>query len=137
MKKILIAEFKHETNSFMPDKSDIEAFRARNYLFGDKISEYFGHGVKNEIAAFMNYFADDPSYQLIPVIAFNAQPGGIVTRQVFETAREALLEAIGKTEGLDGILLALHGAMVVEGLQDGEGELLAALRSRTGPESEA
>ena len=134
MKTILIAEFKHETNSFMPDKSDVEAFRARNYLFGDEISEYFGHGVKNEIAAFMNYFADDPSYQLIPVIAFNAQPGGIVTRQVFETAREALLEAIGKTEGLDGILLALHGAMVVEGLQDGEGELLAALRSRTGPE---
>ena len=132
-KTVLIAEFKHETNSFMPEKSGVEAFRARDWFFGDEILQVF-RGVKNELGGFLDFFQDVAECRLVPVLAFNAQPGGIVTREVFETARTTLLEAIDREEQVGGILLALHGAMVVEGCQDGEGELLEELRGKVGSE---
>ena len=132
-KTVLIAEFKHETNSFMPEKSGVEAFRARDWFFGDEILQVF-RGVKNELGGFLDFFQDVAECRLVPVLAFNAQPGGIVTREVFETARTTLLEAIDREEQVDGILLALHGAMVVEDCQDGEGELLEELRGKVGSE---
>ena len=132
-KTVLIAEFKHETNSFMPEKSGVEAFRARDWFFGDEILQVF-RGVKNELGGFLDFFQDVAECRLVPVLAINAQPGGIVTREVFETARTTLLEAIEREEQVDGILLALHGAMVVEDCQDGEGELLEELRGKVGSE---
>jgi len=131
MKKIIIAEFKHETNSFAPELTDENKFRDRDYLFGDQILKRFT-GAKNELGGFIDYFAGKEEYELIPVLAFNAQPGGIVTQAVYDTAQAKLLEAVHQVQGLSGILLALHGAMVVENLQDGEGELLAALRQEAG-----
>lgn len=131
MKNIIIAEFKHETNSFMPEITDEAIFQARNYLFGDEIAARF-HGVKNEIAAFLDFFETEPSFKLIPVLAFNAQPGGPVAEDVFETAKKKLLEAVSREPQLDGILLALHGAMVTTQRQDGEGDLLEALRNAVG-----
>jgi len=127
MKKIIIAEFKHETNSFTPSITDEQAFRNRNYLFGEEIIGRFT-GVKNEIGAFLDFFSDRTDYCLIPTIAFNAQPGGIVSQAVFETAQKTIIEVIRRTEKVDGILLALHGAMVTEAHQDGEGELVEKLR---------
>lgn len=133
MKKILIAEFKHETNSFAPDLTDEKKFRGRDYLFGDEITDRF-RGAKNEIGAFLDCFEGKDEYRLIPVIAFNAQPGGIVAQTVFDTAIEKLTEALDKEGPFDGLLLALHGAMVVEHAQDGEGTLLKALRDKIGSE---
>ena len=48
MKNIIIGEFKHETNTFSPHLTDVDAFKGRNYLFGEEILVYF-NGVKNEI----------------------------------------------------------------------------------------
>lgn len=132
-KTILVGEFKHETNSFMPEKSGVEAFMARDYFFGEEIFKVF-QGVRNELGGILDYFCPIENCRLVPVMAFNAQPGGIVTREVFQSARDALLEAIEKQERVDGILLALHGAMVAEGYPDGEGALLETLRDKVGTE---
>ena len=133
MYKVLIAEFKHETNSFMPTPTGVETFRARNLLFGDEIIPYFT-GVKSEVGAFLDCLAGDSEFTLVPVIAANAEPGGKVTREMFDLAQHALLDAV-RRERPDGLLLALHGAMVVEDVEDGEGELLAALREVAGAET--
>ncbi len=132
-KTILVGEFKHETNSFMPEKSGVEAFMARDYFFGEEIFKVF-QGVRNELGGILDYFCPIENCRLVPVMAFNAQPGGIVTREVFQSARDAILEAIEKQERVDGILLALHGAMVAEGYPDGEGALLETLRDKVGTE---
>ncbi len=133
MKHVIIAEFKHETNSFTPKITDEQAFRDRNYLFGDEIVKRFT-GVKNETGGFLDFFRDKEDYHLIPSIAFNAQPGGIVAQAVFETARDSILKTVRETTQVDGVLLALHGAMVTEGCQDGEGELMEAIRKEVGPD---
>src|SRR5699024_4258396 len=91
-KTILVGEFKHETNSFMPEKSGVEAFMARDYFFGEEIFKVF-QGVRNELGVILDYFCPIENCRLVPVMAFNAQPGGIVTREVFQSARDALLEA--------------------------------------------
>ena len=63
----------------------------------------------------------------------SANPGGPVTRDAFERLAAAIVAAVRTGKGqLDGILLGLHGAMVTDFCEDGEGELLARLRGIVG-----
>ena len=62
-----------------------------------------------------------------------AAPSGVVTKDTFEIFANQITNAIGDNKhNLDGILLSLHGAMVVEGYDDGEGELLRRIRAIIG-----
>ena len=131
MKKILIAEFKHETNSFAPKTTNETEFRNRDYLFGEDVIRRF-RGMKNELGAFIDCFQEDEDAKIVPAMAFNAQPGGIVARAVFDTAVKCLEETLDRENNVNGILLALHGAMVVEQEEDGEGKLLEILRKKVG-----
>lgn len=133
MKKILVAEFKHETNRFSPGVTDENDYLNRSYYFGEEILSCFT-GAKNELGAFIDYFAGDPEIQLLPVIAFNAQPGGVVAASVYDFATKKILEALEVHADIDGILLSLHGAMVSERTEDGEGDLLERLRLNVGDE---
>lgn len=130
MKKILIAQFKHETNAFSPGITDRAAYEARNAVFGENGIRTRFKGAKNETTGLLDYFQDKADVQLIPVLAFDAMPGPRVDHDVFEEVRELLLDALN--EPVDGILLSLHGAMVTTETQDGEGDLLAALRQKVG-----
>src|SRR5262249_44827728 len=56
----------------------------------------------------------------------SANPSGLVTNAAYEQMTSAIVEEIKK--GCDAILLALHGAMVAEEFDDGEGELLNRIR---------
>ncbi len=133
MKNIVIAEFKHETNSFSPHPTDVEAYKSRNCLFGEEIRGYF-KGVRNEIGGFFDVFADKEGYRLIPAAALNAMPAGPVTMEVYNMVKDAILKAIREVDHLDGVLLSLHGAMVLEEFDDGEGLLLEAIRKEVGPQ---
>jgi microcystin degradation protein MlrC len=59
---------------------------------------------------------------------------GIVTDDAFEQIGGMILKTAEDQLPIDGVLLHLHGAMVVESYEDGEGELLARLRDRLGPD---
>ena len=133
MKNIVIAEFKHETNRFCPIPANETAYRNRNLIFGEEIFSYF-KGVKNEIGGFLDVFRDREGFQLIPAIAGNAMPSGPVTMDMFYMARDKILEAIRSVDHVDGVLLSLHGAMVLEEFEDGEGLLLETVRNEVGPD---
>jgi microcystin degradation protein MlrC len=64
-------------------------------------------------------------------MAANAHPAGLVTNAAFEEMTSAIVQAVAA--GCDAVMLALHGAMVTETYDDGEGELLGRLR-RVAPE---
>ncbi len=130
MRKILIAQFKHETNSYSPGITDRAAYEARNAVFGEAGIRTRFRGAKNETTGLMDYFGDKADVQLIPVLAFDAMPGPRVDHALFEEVKGLLLQAM--EQPLDGILLSLHGAMVTTGTEDGEGELLAAIREKVG-----
>jgi microcystin degradation protein MlrC len=128
--RVIVGQFKHETNSFIPNITDINAYKARNCLFGEEIPTYF-RGVKNEIGGFFDALADCHDIELVPVMALDAMPSGLVAMEVYKLVLSHLLEAVDSVQP-DGILLSLHGAMVLTESQDGEGDLLEALRARLG-----
>lgn len=131
-KRILIAEFKHETNSFSPSVADRHAFENRHFLFGEELIDYFS-GIETELGAFLDVLNGCDNFELYPCIAFNAEPSGPVTKEIYELATSCLVTAVQNEGPFDGILLALHGAMVAQGHPDGEGDLLETLRQAVGP----
>src|SRR5262249_44130555 len=69
---------------------------------------------------------------LVPSLAAAAAPAGRVAKEFYAEARDRLVADLRAAGPLDGVLLDLHGAMVVEGLDDGEGDLLQAVRATVG-----
>jgi len=128
--KILIAEFKHETNTFSKVKTGENEFGKRYIKYGQEIIGFF-QNTKVEIGAFIDLCKKE-NYEIVPVIAANAWPGGVVTRNMFNMVKNSIISAIKKEEKIDGILLSLHGAMVLEDSPDGEGDLLEEIRNIIG-----
>src|ERR1019366_3823905 len=76
---------------------------------------------------------DREGARIMPLLATWALPGGRVTAEAFETIAAELERAVRAAMPLDGLVLALHGAMAIEGLDDGDGELIARMRRALGP----
>lgn len=132
MKNLILAEFKHETNRYCPIVTDRTVFEGRYALDGEAAIRKAYAGAENEMTGFFSVLDECADVRLIPLLAYNAQPGGPVDSEVWESVRDKLLECIRNTEKADGILLALHGAMVTDRTEDGEGDLLECLRREVG-----
>lgn len=63
-----------------------------------------------------------------------AEPAGLVSREAWTTLRDEVLGQLEAALPVDGVLLGLHGAMVADGCEDCEGELIEAVRARVGPD---
>jgi microcystin degradation protein MlrC len=128
--RVLIGEIKHEANTFSPVATTLQSFRDYHYLVGAEIENL--RGTRTELGAFLDV-ARQKNWQIVPALAAMAMSSGKVTRETFDALKTALLDALGAAGELDGVLLALHGAMVMQDVDDAEGDLLAAVRSAAGP----
>lgn len=123
---IAVAGLACETSTFTPSRTLAPAFHPKR---GDEIREKY---------AFLH--DDRPTGQAATwkgALIGHALPGGVVTRDAFETLAEEIesrLEAIVAEGELDGLWFDIHGAMVVEGLDDIEAELLRRVRAVIGPD---
>jgi len=126
---IAIAELKQETNTSAP-KTTLKDFEDFHLYFDGQIK--IGLGSSNsEIAGFYDVL-EKRNVEIIPIIATFAVSGGPVEKNTFDYLTHHLiakLTAIGK---LDGILIALHGALVTEDFQDGDAEILRQVRTVVG-----
>lgn len=127
---VLTAEFLHESNTFKRPWTELRDFWAGNLALGAAAVQLRG-GANTELGGFLDA-ARDCGWDLQHCLSAHAEPGGPVARAAFEVVAERIVAAARETKGLDGILLALHGAMVTEFCEDGEGELLARLRAAVG-----
>ncbi len=130
-KRIAIGSILHESNTFTPVLTDLDAFRRMQYLKGPDLVS-FHEGKRTEIGGMLRGL-DDAGAEAIPLVSCWAMPSGVVTRSAYETIKGEMLEGVRRAGSLDGILLALHGSMTVEGYPDPEGDLLSALRGIVGP----
>jgi len=129
---VLTAEFAHETNTFNVHKTDYDAFLREGVLFSDEAIRIRGNA-NTEIAGFLDV-ARKHAWTVRHAVSAQAEPAGPVTRDAFERLGGAIVRAAQEeADGLDGILLGLHGAMVTDFSPDGEGELLERLRAVVGP----
>lgn len=127
--KFVVAMMKHETNSFSPLPTPLSSFgRTGGHvgpMYGNQIVEVY-EGTNNPIAAFLE-LAQEEGAEVVTPIAGEAWPGGPVCDEAHETFVQAICEAV--TPGCDALFLDLHGAMVTESFDDGEGELLKRIRA--------
>src|SRR5262249_5371227 len=129
--RIAIGQFMEESNTFVRQRADLEHFRATQLLYGEAVVARL-RGTRAEIGGFLDVLGP-AGVEIVPTVAANAVSSGPVTRQAFEHVKDAFLERLQAAGPVDGVLLALHGAMVLEAAPDREGEILAALRSAFGP----
>lgn len=130
-KRVLVAGFRHETNTFSKLATDLAAYQARDLYYGDDIVPQF-RGTRSEIAAIIDA-GKQHGWQIVPAVFADATPSGKVTKEVFDHVASVLLKALDQHGPFDAILLCLHGAMVAEHLDDGEGALLSLVRDTVGP----
>ena len=125
--RLLIAMMKHETNTFSPVPTPLARFgHGPGPLYGDAaIKAYRGTG--SGLGAYLD-LAEREGAEIVLPIAAGAPPSRPVEDAAFEHIAAIICDAVGKG-GLDGIMLDLHGAMVTESFEDGEGELLRRIRA--------
>ena len=129
--RFFIGMLAHETNTFSSIPTDRRQFEARDLRYGGELLEAYrdtGTCLGGMIGA-----AALHGIALAPSLAAAASPAGRVSKEFYAEARDRLLADVGGAGRLDGVLLDLHGAMVVDGIDDGEGDLLAAVRAAIGP----
>jgi len=128
--RIAVGQISHETNSFSPVLTGLEEFRARGYAVGGDVIERFA-GTRTPLGGFFAA-AEEEGMELIPTVAAAAVPSGVVRADAYTHLLERLRRGINDAGRIDGVLLALHGAMVVDGIPDAEGDVLLRVREWVG-----
>jgi len=136
MKKIAIAGFQHETNTFSPIKTTIESFRqggvnVNRILRGEEIDHFRTQEMNNATSGFLQT-ANSLCYQCLHLVWMEAEPSSLIPSSSFEPLIEMIMDAIVQNMPFDGLFLDLHGAMVIHDHQDGETEILRKVRSLVG-----
>lgn len=133
MTRVLVAGFLHETNTFATTPAGWE-----NFLNGEGFPRMHRGAelldlaeVNIPVGGFLT--AADPDWELVPVIWCAASPSAPVTRDAFERVAELIVTAC-RDERPEAVYLDLHGAMVTEHVDDGDGELLRRVREVVGPD---
>lgn len=132
---VLLASFMHETNTFVvtPATTTRDDFRDRREYFGDDLVEPL-RGTETSVGGAIAV-SDREGIDLRPVLAASATPGAPVEQSTYEFYVDAIVDGVrDHADDLDAVMLPLHGAMVPEEGQDGEGPLVARIREVVGPD---
>ncbi len=135
MARIAVGGFQHETNTFAPSQADFAAFEDGGGWPGIQ----YGAGIfpavegANIPAAGAIQALRALGHTLVGTAWAAANPSAHVTADAFERITGRMLSELRAALPLDGVYLDLHGAMVSEEHEDGEGETLRRVREAVGP----
>src|SRR5438045_2126963 len=127
--RVAIGGIMHESNTFAATPTPLTAFTVRR---GAEIVAAY-QDTDHEVAGFLQGAAGN-GLELAPTLFAGATPAGPVAVDAFEALVGELIQRLRDAEPFDGLLLALHGAMAVEGLSDGDGAVVRRLREALGPD---
>lgn len=130
--RIATGGISHETSTFAPTPTTLRDFETGLGLFrGPAIVERF-RDANNCTGGFIAG-AQRHGFELAPLLWTFAYPGGLIPRGDYETLKAEFLQRLQQAQPVDGVLLDLHGAMVVEDIDDGDGDFIEAVRHAVGP----
>ena len=110
-----------ESSTFNPVLTETKDFQV---LRGDALRE-------SDRYRFLEAYSDDAEF--LPTLHARALPGGPVAAQTYQTFKNEFLTRLAELGPVDGLFLDMHGAMNVSGIDDAEGDWLAAAREVVGP----
>jgi microcystin degradation protein MlrC len=134
MKKVLIAGLVHETHTFLAESTGLARFAELVWLYGQEMLDHC-RGDLSPMGGAIEV-ADACRWQLYPSRYGGAMPSGTVEDEVMAAWWGEVEKDLDRAlrEGLDGVLLILHGAMVCRSFADAEGEVLRRVRAKVGPD---
>src|SRR4051794_4518240 len=121
--RIAVGALMQETNTFVPFPTTVETFERVCLHRGEAILTGYD-AARTEVPAFLAVLCEAGA-EVVPLIAAMALASGTVERSSFEALLGELLDRLRAAGPVDAVLLALHGAMVVEDAPDGEAEIVA------------
>src|SRR4249920_281588 len=135
MARIAIGGFQHETNTFAPSKADYAAFEKGGGWPGVQYGEPIFSAVEgtNIPAAGAIQALRALGHSMVGTAWAAASPSAHVTADAFEKILTGITQNLQDAGRVDGVYLDLHGAMVSEEFEDGEGEILRRVRELVGP----
>ena len=135
MPRIAIGGFHHETNCFVDGQTDYAYFASHRdrppLVRGPAVIEWLG----STSFALSGFLGDMRSaHDIVPLLWTSGGAGGLVTADAYERIAGELIGRLSEAMPVDAVYLDLHGAMVSEPFEDGEGELLRRVRATVGPD---
>src|SRR5690606_13164432 len=130
-----VAGISHESNSFSSQKTNLEDFNVKLGQTAEERADLF-FALANERTTSSGYIEGAKKFgmDLYPALLVRARPMGPVTDAAFETMMREMIQQLKSGPKLDGVLLNLHGAMVVESFPSGDEEIVKRVREAFGPE---
>lgn len=129
--KLVIAGLATETNSFSPIPTGRLAFE------DTFVSRKATDEVPNLFSAPLHEWrrmAEERGWEVVEGLSAFAQPAGPTIRKTYESYRDEILKTVREAQP-DILLLSMHGAMIAEGYDDCEGDLLKRSRDILGPKA--
>jgi microcystin degradation protein MlrC len=130
--RIFVAQLDTETNTFVAASTGWEEFAQYGIYYADA-SVRAPQGVGALLRFLRNLIESDGNEMVESVCAF-AQPSGRTVRLVYESLRDRILSDLRAAMPVQAVQMILHGAMVADGYDDCEGDLLSRVRAIVGPD---
>jgi microcystin degradation protein MlrC len=128
--RVFFAALGTETNTFSPLPTSLASFKDRDYYPSGSHP-----GKPTFLSAPLHVLRERCAtlgWELAEGVIAAAQPSGTTTREAYETLRDELLADLAKAMPVDMVVLGMHGAMVADGYDDCEGDVLARVRAIVG-----
>jgi len=129
--RIFTASLATETNTFSPVPTDLTAFKAAFYAGPGEHPET--PTLCSSVVPILRRRGKAEGFTVIEGTSCWAEPAGLIQRQTYEGLRDLILGELAAALPVDAVVLGLHGAMVAQGYDDPEGDLLARIRDLVGP----
>jgi microcystin degradation protein MlrC len=129
--KLFMASYVTETNTYSPIPTGRRAFVVDRVFYRDNGSRAPAGGANIPLIAWRR-LAEADGHTVVESICAATEPSAAIVRGVYEEFRDLLLDDLRAAMPVDAVLLFLHGAMVAEGYDDCEGDVLARVRAIVG-----
>lgn len=135
--RIAIASFSHETCTFCPKPTTIDDFEAGGVFYDKEVIEEV-RGIPTYINGYIMAAEKYDDVELVGILSASRSRGGSsgswLTNECFDKYSNGIADGLKEKGPFDGVLLALHGAMAVEGYLKPEAELVRRCRDAVGPD---
>ncbi|WP_306141049.1 M81 family metallopeptidase [Roseibium sp. MMSF_3412] len=125
--KLFMATLSTETNTFSPMPTGLSGFKEYYLRHGTATQE--PPNLMTEALHVWRARAEQFGWEVVESLAAIAEPAGPTTSDCYRSLRDEILADLRKAGDIDVVLLQLHGAMVAEGCDDCEGDILERVRS--------
>ncbi len=129
--RIAVGGIEHETNTYATESMGSTRLDDFQQLRGNEI--FSNRGTRTFLGGFLSA-VDEAGHEAEPLLWAWAGPSGIIEAPTYEALKSEFIDRLAAALPVDAVAVSMHGAGVVEGIEDLEADLAAAIRATVGPD---